>query len=237
MSLLDAGNMRFRWNEQNENREAFINSLCSSEKQAARQIAQVELIHSKIIFDISSAKETFNKQGDGIITKNKSIIPIVTVADCVPIFIYDKNSNYFGVLHSGWKGTGILEEAFNILSKKYNSCAKDFCVVIGPHINSCCYKIDEERSNYFVKSFTPICVKETNNEKFLDLTLANLSILKKIGVPKGNIFVQGECTCCYKENNKFKYGSFRRQTSLLSQGMPLLEKQKYFTVQAAFIVF
>ena len=60
----------------------------------------------------------------------------------------------------------------------------------------------------------------------MSLADANLFLLKKIGIPDGNVFVSKECTCCFKENGAFKYGSFRRQTSSLPQDLPLEEKQK-----------
>ena len=234
MSVLESGNMRFRWNKTNSVRDSFFSSICAEKKQ----VAQPELIHSKTVYEISGADEILFKKGDGILTSNKSIVPAVTVADCMPIFVYDKNSNVFGVLHSGWKGTGIAAEAFYMLNKKYGSKPDDLCFVLGTHINSCCYSIDKGRAEYFSKNFGSDCVSFIDGNKYsLSLAKANLYLLRKIGIPDGNIFVSKECTCCFKENGTFKYGSFRRQTSLLPQDLPLNEKQKYFTVQTAFVFY
>lgn len=234
MSVLESGNMRFRWNETNSVREKFFSLICAEKRKAL----QPELIHSKTIYEVSSADEIFKKKGDGILTSNKFIVPAVTVADCMPVFVYDKNSNVFGVLHSGWKGTGIAAEAFYMLNKKYGSKPDDLCFILGPHINSCCYSIDKSRAEYFSENFGSCCVSSIDGNKYsLSLTDANLYLLRKIGIPDGNIFVSKECTCCFKENGAFKYGSFRRQTSSLPQDLPLEEKQKHFTVQAAFVFY
>lgn len=41
---------------------------------------------------------------DGFVTKRKDIAIFTFYADCLPIYIYDKN-DAIGIAHSGWKGT------------------------------------------------------------------------------------------------------------------------------------
>ena len=144
MSLHSALSMRFRWNETNPIRQKFLASMAQD-----KQIAQIELIHSQKVFAIDTAEELTNAQGDGIITQNINLMPVITVADCMPIFLYEAKKHVFGVLHSGWRGTGIVKNAIELAGQKYGSKAEDFCVILGPHIHSCCYNIDEERAKYF----------------------------------------------------------------------------------------
>lgn len=236
MTLRAAGSMRFRWNEKNQIRDDFL-QLLSKEKT----FVPVELIHSHIVYDISDKNDTFLLQGDGIITKNKNLIPTVTVADCMPLFIYNPFSEVFGIVHSGWKGTGIVVDAINLACKNYHSKPEDFCVILGPHIRNCCYLVNEERANFFMKNFSPECVElfieenqsfvtkklnwNNGNGKIFRLSLekANLFALKNIGVKSENINIIKECTCCNE-----KFGSNRRETAFSN-------KQDAFTVQAAFI--
>lgn len=240
MSLKIAGSMRFRWNETNENRAAFLRELAEADGEK-KDIGAIELVHSQKVFAIDSIEELYGKQGDGIITKNKNIIPVVTVADCMPIFIFDPETGVFGVLHSGWKGTGIVREAILLAQRVYGSSPENFCVVMGPHIHDCCYTVDEERASYFRVNFTPDCVtpnpnniigsgKPSTTSYSLSLAKANLALLKELGVRENNIVVCRDCTCC-----KSEFGSFRRETFGLPKDMPLEEKQHYFTVQAAWI--
>ncbi len=225
MSLLSASSMRFRWNEKNERRKAFLKKISGK-----KTIAQVELIHSKTVYAVENADELFQQQGDGIITRQKNLVPVITVADCMPLFLYEEETGVFGVLHSGWKGTGIVKEALDLARSLYGSKAENFSVILGPHIHKCCYLVDEERAAYFSSTFTPSCVEEDKEKKgFFRLSLAdaNLSILEKAGVRRENIFVSDECTCCTKyADSSFKYGSFRREAGSIN--IP-------FTVQAAWI--
>lgn len=234
MTTLKNGTMRFRWNEENSNRSDFFEELFGS----AKSVVPVELVHSKIIYDIDSPLETLGKQGDGIITRNRSLIPAVTVADCLPAFIYDLKSGCFGALHSGWKGTGIAAEAVKKICSDHDSTPENICVVLGPHIESCCYNITADRALYFIENFSPDCVNKVGDQEYmLSLEKANLASLHKAGVPRENILSVPKCTCCHKEDGDYLFGSFRRQTSSLPQDMELEERMKRFTVQAAFVWF
>ncbi|MBP5748671.1 MAG: laccase domain-containing protein, partial [Treponema sp.] len=85
MTLLKTGSMRFRWNEENPNRSSFLEGLSLPDKK----VAAVEHIHSHTVYAINEASQVQGLQGDGIITTNKKIIPVITAADCMPILIYD----------------------------------------------------------------------------------------------------------------------------------------------------
>ncbi len=229
MTLKSAGSMRFRWNEKNPVRESFLSSLAGN----GHEICAVELIHSKTVFAVDSSEELENCQGDGIITQNKSLIPVVTVADCMPIFIYEPETGVFGMLHSGWKGTGIVQNAIELAGKMYGARIENFCVVMGPHIRECCYTVDEERAKYFRVNFTPDCVSRVSKDSSswsLSLLKANLAVLRELGIDEDSIVSYSDCTSCSE-----MFGSFRRETSSLPPDMNLNERQKHFTVQAAWV--
>ncbi len=234
LSLLQAGSMRFRWNEENTLRNEFFGNVLSSEKK----IVPLELIHSKKVVAVHNADETIGVQADGIITCNTNLVPVLTVADCMPIFLYDPVTGCFGVLHSGWKGTGIVSEALQLAQKEYGSCAKDFCAIIGPHIKKCCYTVDEQRAKYFIDTFTSDCVElldDSNGMYRLSLEKANTYLLESAGVKGENISIVGGCTCCTKNDANWQYGSFRRQTAHFAPNSPIKEMQKHFTPMAAFM--
>lgn len=233
LSLRKAGSMRFRWNEQNSLRDAFLSDVSDG-----KTVVPVELNHTKIVLSVNEAEETHLKVADGIITQNTKLMPVVTVADCVPIYFFDPVSRFFGIVHSGWKGTGITGEALRLAEKMYGAKPSDICVAIGPHIKNCCYVVDEKRAEYFAENFSAECIESVKEgEKLcrgasynwnfgsgklyrLSLEKANLFVLKKAGISEENIVCATDCTCCSEV-----FGSNRRETSSASS----------FTVQAAFV--
>ncbi|MCQ2576080.1 MAG: polyphenol oxidase family protein [Treponema sp.] len=273
LTLKSAGTMRFRWNETNQNRIDLLKTI--SENPVA-----VELIHSKTVYCISSKEKCYEKseetivsvpfvnspvisvpfvnplQGDGLVTDDRSLMPGVTVADCMPLYLYDNQTGAFGIVHSGWKGTGIVQTAIELMTEKFGTEAKNVSVVIGPHIKDCCYIVDETRAKYFSENFTPDCIKplEENGKCYcggkglpitwnngngplfrLSLEKANLSVLRKCGVRDENISVCKECTCCTEE-----LGSNRRETAAASveanKRGSSFDPSIAFTVMAAFVV-
>ncbi len=265
MTLLTASSMRFKWNEKNETREKLLKAIvkenfndvcsgaCATEEQKCdckHKFVSIELIHSKTVFNIHEEEQALNKKGDGIVTDNDFLIPSVTVADCVPLFLYDSVKNVAGIVHSGWKGTGIVANAIKMFVEEYSCKVEDICVAIGPHICSKCYCVDEERKNYFLSNFgncvtradeTETDLKKTNDGKLLNyhlsLTEANLFAIKRAGILEENITVAADCTCCSRfADGTFVFGSFRRQAAFLSDGIDEETRKKSMTVQAAFVL-
>lgn len=226
LSLFGAGSMRFRWNEQNPKRNDFFDALGIEPKR----IAPIELIHSKNFFYRAQNDELATKhlQGDGILTSDKALVPTVTVADCVPIYLYNPQKNLHGMLHSGWRGTGIIISALQDAQKRYDTKPSEWLVVIGPHIQSCCYNVEKDREDYFAKNFTSTCVKNG----MLSLARANVYLLLQYGVKPTNIALAKDCTCCTKP---IIFGSHRRETKNLQNNISLEERSHHFTVMASFI--
>lgn len=243
ITLLKGGSMRFRWNEENENRQKIFDSIIKTQTESgdsSRAVVPLELVHSKDVFKVSQKDAAKNLKGDGIITAEKTLVPSVTVADCVPIYFYDEKTGVFGVVHSGWKGTGIIENALRIAERDFGADPKDICAAIGPHISKECYTVDRERFCYFTENFGN-CAEKTKNpatgaEEFhLSLTDANLFLLKKCGILEENTVVADDCTCCQTfSDGTFVFGSFRRQAADAFASAE--EKSRLMTVQAAFIV-
>lgn len=203
-----AGSMRFRWNEQNDNRTSYFLSAGLSERAA-----QVELIHSRNVIRADSPADTRNMKCDGIITRSRHIVPVITAADCMPVYLFEPETGVFGVVHSGWKGTGIAVQALKQAAREFGTRAENTLVVLGPHIQSCCYTVDAARAEYFGRQFTPdcisVCERNTGNFPFrLSLAAANIADLTRNGVLPENILCCTDCTCCSSV-----FGSFRRETS------------------------
>ncbi|MBN1696230.1 MAG: polyphenol oxidase family protein [Spirochaetales bacterium] len=132
--------------------------------------------------------------GDGMVTRGRGNILCVTVADCLPVFLFDKRGKGFGVLHSGWKGTGIIRNGIDMMKKECGAAACDIRVVIGPGIGSCCYEVDKDRYESFTGEFGPGAGRVDNGKFFLDLRQANIGLLEGCGVKECDVV--GDCTSC-----------------------------------------
>jgi len=130
---------------------------------------------------------------DGLITSEKhNIILTIKVADCIPIYIYDPKTCYYGLIHSGWKGTKnhIIKNAFEILFNIANSDPNNIIVFIGPHIRECCYEIDWDVAQYF--SF--INKDSIKNKWLLSLEKEIIYDAKDVGILNNNIHTSNICT-------------------------------------------
>ena len=75
----------------------------------------------------------------------------IQTADCVPIYIFDFKTEYYGIFHSGWRGTKnkIISKALNMFINDFKSITNNILIVIGPHIKKCCYEIDWDVAQHF----------------------------------------------------------------------------------------
>jgi len=151
-------------------------------------------VHSRSVLWLDSPVDCAREEADGMLTRDEGSVLGVTVADCLPIFLTDPATGAFGLVHSGWKGTGILESALNLLEVRAGSRLTDLEVTIGPGIGSCCYQVDRERYESFRRRFGPKSVRRSGERLYLDLHAANLRILRKAGVEE--IAVVRACTAC-----------------------------------------
>jgi YfiH family protein len=199
VSLLAAGDMGLSRREVDHSHAAFLASLGAGLSRA-RAVRQV---HSRIVVAVDGqpAAALAACEADGMATRREDLLLTVTVADCLPVFLLDGRTGAFAVVHSGWKGTGIVGEAMTLMAERFGTRAQDLSVAMGPGIGACCYEVPAERCDAFRASFGPNAVREPRR---LDLRAANLSLLEAAGV--GSVSVVEECTCCSP-----RLGSFRRQ--------------------------
>jgi hypothetical protein len=141
-------------------------------------------------------------EADGLITNRRDAVLAVTVADCLPIFLVDPEHGVFSLLHSGWRGTGIVVQALERMEASYGSRSSRIEVIIGPGIGGCCYRVGEDRYREFRRRFGPNSVREHGGQFFLDLAGANVGLLTRRGV--GKIRVCRNCTACTPQLSSFR---------------------------------
>ena len=208
ISAREAGDMVFR--QPNRNREDFFRL----QGIPAEKVYSLTQVHSRDVFalgnpgnaapDTLPSPASFAREGDGMVSFSGEIFLAVTVADCLPVFLLDTENGCFALLHSGWKGTGIAGTALKLMKAKWGTFPCDVAAILGPCIDSCCYKVEAQRAALFEKEFGPESVRKINEDFFLDLKAANIKILSDAGVQ--NIAVCRDCTFTDE-----RLGSFRRE--------------------------
>jgi len=149
------------------------------------------------------------READGLASADPACFLSVTVADCLPIYLLDTEHGAFALLHSGWKGTGIVNLALEMMAARWQTRAPAVAAVLGPCIRGDSYAVDQERALAFEAEFGgsggeyPLGPVVTGRW-FIDLQAANARLLAAAGV--GNIAVCRDCT--YRDE---RLGSFRRE--------------------------
>lgn len=172
-----------------ENIEIFITTkLWNNDYPFSYKIYSLKQVHSNKIIEVK--RDMFLKEeGDGLFTFEKNIILEVKIADCFPVFIFDKN--LIMVLHVGWRGAkeGIVQKGIEIFKEKGDF--KNIKVFLGPGIKKCCYEVKEDVANFF-KDF----LEKRDERIYLDLEKFIINNFLKEGIKKEKIFIFPYCTSC-----------------------------------------
>jgi len=205
LTLRAAGDMR----RDGEVRRAFYRSVGLD----VERVHVVGQVHSRTVVVVpagagegerTTAGEHFTPDADGMITGNPDAVLGVTVADCMPIYLFDKASGAFGLLHSGWRGTGILETAIRMLGDQFGSGPGDLVVTMGPCISAASYEVDEARATEYAAEWGEDAVRRVDGRPCLDLRAANEEICRRNGVDLINVI--NHCTV-----REPRLGSYRRE--------------------------
>jgi len=193
ISLARAGDMDLARRRELPYRGRLLSAL-GVEPSRARAVRQV---HSRTVVRVDGRGPVDGPfvEADGMVSDRQDLLLTVTVADCLPIFLEDRRTAAFGIVHSGWKGTGIVVEAIRAMTTAYGSRPADLAVTVGPGIGPCCYTVPRERAERFLAEFGPGAVaRGPEADHRLDLAAANVRLLERGGVE--DVTVITDCTSC-----------------------------------------
>ena len=131
-----------------ENRRLFFENLGIESENVAYQ----KQVHEDKISFVTQGGQV--GESDAMITDKPGIGLAVSVADCVPVLLYDPMENIISAVHSGWRGTEkkILLKILNEL-KKYGCKTENLVVYIGPSISKNVYEVGKEVAELFEKKY------------------------------------------------------------------------------------
>lgn len=83
---------------------------------------------------------------DGHVTNEAGVLLLVTVADCIPVYLIDPTRRVAGLLHSGWRGSsaGILARGLEVMVEQFDSSVDDIIMHCGIGICGNCYEVGSE---------------------------------------------------------------------------------------------
>ena len=181
-----------------ENRSAFFGALGIG----TDRLAFMQQVHGSVV---KVVKEPGTLPScDGMVTNVREIYLCVTVADCVPVFILDREAHALAVVHAGWRGTAarIVVAAIGMLQTHFGGRASAMEAFIGPAAAACCYEVGDEVAAAFSGQFSTGSVGKLH----LDLKEANRAQLIAAGVPDASVEIHAGCTI----HESSLYHSFRR---------------------------
>ena len=158
--------------------------------------------HSNISVNADSISSTVD--ADASYSKKIGTVCGVLTADCLPVFVCNKEGTAVGIAHAGWRGLvgGVIES----LIQSFDCNGEDLMVHLGPAISQLSFEVGEDiKSQYLSKNKNfESCFSCLNNKYYLDLYKAARVVLKNFGIRS----ISGGDRCTYKELDQ--YFSFRR---------------------------
>ena len=140
---------------------------------------------------------------DGLVSNLKNKIYLsISVADCVPVCMFDPKTENFALVHSGWRGTykKITNKAVFLMIEN-GSIPKDILVYCGVSISKKNYEVGDDVASLFSKSNS-----STFGKKFLlDIKSQIKDDLISIDLLEKNISIEQDCTY-----NNMTLPSYRR---------------------------
>jgi polyphenol oxidase len=201
------------------NRERFLNKLGLSEKN----VIGVNSIHGdNIVIVTKEDRGNFIDNTDGLITNDKNVYLSITVADCLPIVIFDPQKEIIGLIHCGWKGLekNITVKAIKKMEVNFGVNPKELLAGIGPGIGVCHFEVKKDFPSKF-KSYPETIIKK-DGKSYIDLKLIAKRQLEEAGIKPESIDVSPVCTYCHAG----KYFSYRKDKSKPVKAMMVIVGMK-----------
>jgi YfiH family protein len=150
-----------------------------------RQVHGADLLRHEAVQDPPVYAEGVRspEQVDAHATDQPGLVPLVMVADCLPIALAGDRG--VAMVHGGWRGLagGIAEKAAAEVAAE--------AAAIGPGIGPCCYEVGEEVLGAFSG------LEQVADGRMLDLPAVARRLLEGVGVDR--IEAADMCTSCNPE--------------------------------------
>ncbi len=143
----------------------------------------------------STEEETIVQDADALVTDSPGLALCVTLADCVPVVIFDPRLRALGLAHAGWGGTvaRISSRTVETMCERFGSEPASLVAAIGPSIGPAGYEVGAEVIERAEEGFgtraPELLAPVPGGKARFDLWAANRIDLEESGVPATRIEV------------------------------------------------
>jgi polyphenol oxidase len=138
-------------------------------------------------------------EGDSHFAASPGQVLGITVADCVPILLFDPQSRAVAAVHAGRAGTarGIVTETIARLQSVFDVAPANIRAAIGPSAGPCCYEVSQALSDECASRGLVVC------GRYVDLWESNQNQLLNAGVK--SVHIEDSCHCTICNGGYFSY--------------------------------
>lgn len=184
-----------------ENRRRFFTALGADSNRFA---SSVQVHGTNVLLATQPGRY---KGYDALITQEPGLLVGVTVADCVPVLVYDAQTPAVAAIHAGWRGTvgGIVTKTLARMQEQFGTQPAHCYAYVGTCIDECSFEVGPEVASQFSPSF--VRVDTDTQQAFVNLKAANQQQLQGFGIPASQIEVSAFSTMLHNHD----YFSYRQE--------------------------
>ncbi len=167
-------------------------------------VITIQAVGGTDVFVLNQSNQKLPEEFDCVITNLKDIYFILTVADCLPIIVFNPKKEVLGLIHAGWRGLdgGIIGKTINKMDEAYGIPPQNLIAGIGPSIHKNSYIKDKSFREKISRELNKFVLDSSENKVKVDLISAAISQLEAYGVKNNNIEVSNQDTF---SNNYFSH--------------------------------
>lgn len=128
---------------------AHCRSLLAEQIDDERPFLWLDQVHgADVLQDYKQEYVDKPPQGDAAVAFDKRYACVILTADCLPVFLCDRQGSRVGLAHAGWRGlaNGVLEASVAALGR----APEDLLVWLGPAISNAQFEVGKEVFDAFV---------------------------------------------------------------------------------------
>jgi hypothetical protein len=147
-------------------------------------------------------------EADASYTLTPGVVPVVMVADCMPVLLADVDGRCVGVAHAGWRGvaSGIIQATVRAMRAALDKREAELVAYLGPAIGPAHFEVGPEVLEAMAGTLPHAAdAFQPRGDRYLaDLFALGRQALRDVGVTR----VHGSTECTYSAPERFY--SFRR---------------------------